>query len=157
MAKSNKSTNNNVHYIENCRSRNTNPQKKPHRHENRCSRTQSNEKHRTQRLQKPEHGSYRTLQYFIEQIYHERWAIEGMLTWSIWVTRWCLLRSRNYLPFESTRVQGFYGVCIANLLVFCVLLFVLFVSCTLCSPCLCIVYSWLPLRSSLTFIGASVL
>jgi hypothetical protein len=115
-----KSTNNNVHYIENCRSRNTNPQKKPHRHESRCSRTQSNEKHRTQRLQKPEHESYRTLHYFIEQIYDERWAIEGMLTWSIWVTRWCFLRSRNCLPFESTRVQGFYGVCIAHLLVFCV-------------------------------------
>jgi len=70
MAKSNKSTNNNVHYIVNCRS--TNPQKKPHRHESRCSRTQLNEKHRTQRLQKPEHGSYRTPQYFIEQIYDER-------------------------------------------------------------------------------------
>jgi hypothetical protein len=146
-----KSTNNNVHYIENCRSTNTNPQKKPHRHESRCSRTQSNEKHRTQRLQKPEHGIFYRANIW--------WTMSnrGYVDVIYMSNKVVFFKKQKLFTLREHKGSGFLWGLYCSSFSFLCLLFVLFVSCTQCSPCLCIVYSWLPLRSSLTFIGASVL
>ena len=77
------------------------------------------------------------------------------------INRGCLIRSRNCLPLESTRVHPrfFGGISVADISflyrVVCVFCFccssfhVLFAQCCLC---LWIVHSWLSIRFSLTFI-----